>query len=142
MPSGPHRHLEYLPEPEDPRMLTAIDPDAPGYPPEVYGATLEQSEAWRNATNESMRRVKPRPLGMVVVLCFLASIILFYPYFTTFFASALTPDSEWAYEDTNIYALQDDFGLSGDGIRVCIVDTGVDMNHPDFSDVNLVGIAI
>ena len=120
-------------------MLTAIDPDAPGYPPEVYGATLEQSEAWRNATNESMRRVKPRPWGMVLVLCFFASLILLYPYFTTFFASALTPDSEWAYEDTNIYALQDDFGLSGDGIRVCIVDTGIDMSHPDFSDVNLVG---
>jgi subtilisin family serine protease len=139
MPSGPYRHLEYLPEPEDPRMLTAIDPDAPGYSPEAYGANLEQSEAWRNATNESLRRVKPRPLGMIVVLCFVASLILFYPYFTSFFANALTPDSDWAYEDTNIYALQDDFGLTGEGIRVCIVDTGIEINHPDFSNVNLVG---
>ena len=45
MTPDPYRHLEYLPEPEDPRMLTAIDPDAPGYPPEAYGATLEEAEA-------------------------------------------------------------------------------------------------
>ena len=45
MPPDPYRDLEFLPEPEDPRMLTAIDPDAPGYPPEAYGATPEQAAA-------------------------------------------------------------------------------------------------
>ena len=65
MTPGPYRHLEYLPEPEDPRMLTAIDPDAPGYPPEAYGATLEEAEAWRQATNENHRRDRPKPWGII-----------------------------------------------------------------------------
>ena len=120
-------------------MLTAIDPNAPGYPPEAYGATAEQAEAWRNATNENFRRAKPRPWGFFLSLCFVSALIVSYPQITALFANALTPNSEWAYEDTNIYQLQDEFGLSGVGILVCIVDTGFDPSHPDFSDVNLVG---
>ena len=60
------RNLEYLPEPEDQRMLTAIDPDAPGYAPSAYGATLNEAEAWRNATVETLRSSKPRPWGLLV----------------------------------------------------------------------------
>ena len=32
-----------------------------------------------------------------------------------------------------------DEGLDGSGIKVCIVDTGIDPDHPDFKDMNLVG---
>jgi subtilisin family serine protease len=138
MSQGPYRHLEYLPEPEDPRMLTAIDPDAPGYPPEAYGASVEQAEAWRHATNENYRRKQPRPWGITAALCVIAALLLAYPQISSYFVGALTPNSDWAYEDTNIYALQDDLGLTGNGILVCIVDTGIEMTHPDISDVNLV----
>ena len=133
------RNLEYLPEPEDPRMLTAIDPEAPGYAPSAYGATLNESNAWRNATAEVLRQSSPRPWGILVALCVVSLLILAYPQMTLFFADALAPDSEWAYEDTNIYALQDQYGLSGDGVRVCIVDTGFEPDHPALKDVNLVG---
>ena len=133
------RNLEYLPEPEDPRMLTAIDPEAPGYAPSAYGATLNESNAWRNATTEVLRQSSPRPWGILVALCVVSLLILAYPQMTLFFADALAPDSEWAYEDTNIYALQDQYGLSGDGVRVCIVDTGFEPDHPALNDVNLVG---
>ena len=133
------RNLEYLPEPEDPRMLTAIDPEAPGYAPSAYGATLNESNAWRNATTEVLRQSSPRPWGILVALCVVSLLILAYPQMTLFFADALAPDSEWAYEDTNIYALQDQYGLSGDGVRVCIVDTGFEPDHPALKDVNLVG---
>ena len=138
MPQGPHRHLEYLPEPEDPRMLTAIDPDAPGYPPEAYGASVEQAEAWRIATNETLRQTNPRPWGIMLALCLISAMLLSYPLISTYFVDALTPNSEWAYEDTNIYALQDELGLSGNGILVCIVDTGIEMTHPDLANANLV----
>ena len=50
-------------------MLTAIDPDAPGYAPSAYGATLNEAEAWRNATVETLRRSNPRPWGLLVALC-------------------------------------------------------------------------
>ena len=29
--------------------------------------------------------------------------------------------------------------LKGDGVKVCIVDTGIDMEHPDLANVNLGG---
>tara|TARA_Y100000814_G_scaffold151854_2_gene110691 strand:- start:118 stop:1308 length:1191 start_codon:yes stop_codon:yes gene_type:complete len=120
-------------------MLTAIDPEAPGYAPSAYGATLNESNAWRNATTEVLRQSSPRPWGILVALCVVSLLILAYPQMTLFFADALAPDSEWAYEDTNIYALQDQYGLSGDGVRVCIVDTGFEPDHPALKDVNLVG---
>jgi len=54
------------------------------------------------------------------------------------FLVSYLPDSEWAYESSGIRELQDQ-GYFGDGIHVCIVDTGIDFSHPDFENTNLVG---
>ena len=89
-----------------------------------------EAEAWRNATVDTLRRSKPRPWGLLVALYMVSLLILAYPQMTVFFADALTPDSEWAYENTNIYALQDEYALTGEGVRVCIVDTGFESEHP------------
>ena len=120
-------------------MLTASDPDAPGYPPEAYGASAREADAWRQATSETLRRTHPRPWGAFIVITFIAALLIVYPNLVAFFADALTPDSDWAYEDTNIQALRDDIGLSGSGVRVCIVDTGIDFTHSDFSETRLIG---
>ena len=40
---GTMDNLELLPEPEEPRMMTTIDPDAPGYPGEAYGISDEEA---------------------------------------------------------------------------------------------------
>ena len=93
MPPAPYRDLEFLPEPEDPQMLPAIDPDAPGYPPEAYGATPEQASACRDAANTSSRREIERPWGILMAMCLISALLLTYPQITSLFAGALTPNS-------------------------------------------------
>ena len=44
--------------------------------------------------------------------------------------------SEWAYEDSGVRDLQE-MGLTGDGVRVCMVDTGLDLSHPDLEGVEV-----
>ena len=39
--------LELMPEPEDPRLLTTVDPRAPGYPGSAYGLSDEEARRLR-----------------------------------------------------------------------------------------------
>ena len=39
--------LELMPEPEDSRLLTAVDPQAPGYPGSHYGLTDQEARELR-----------------------------------------------------------------------------------------------
>jgi serine protease AprX len=46
--------------------------------------------------------------------------------------------SEWAFTMTGARQLNSN-GLSGAGITVCVVDSGIDILHPDFSHLHLTG---
>ena len=46
--------------------------------------------------------------------------------------------SEWAFEEAGFEEEILD-GLTGEGVKVCIVDTGIDIDHPDFNNLNLIG---
>ena len=48
----------------------------------------------------------------------------------------ILPDSEWVFEQSEIRELQQ-IGQTGDGIRVCIVDTGIDLTHPDLDHLSI-----
>ena len=45
--------------------------------------------------------------------------------------------SEWAFTMTGARQLNS-IGLTGEGVTVCVVDTGIDILHPDFSHLRLV----
>ena len=30
-------------------------------------------------------------------------------------------------------------GFEGNGVKICIVDTGIDMSHPDLENANIIG---
>jgi len=45
--------------------------------------------------------------------------------------------SEWAFTMTGVRQLNSE-GLTGTGITVCVVDSGIDILHPDFSRLHLV----
>ena len=127
-------HLELMPEPEDPSLLTAVDTDAPGYPGKAYGLTDEEARKLRWPMGPIIKFLWP--WGAVGFSAIVVSIMLVYPSIYSVLGNVL--DSEWAFEDSGIRELQQS-GTMGGGINVCIVDTGIDINHPDFNDLSLEG---
>ncbi len=126
--------LELMPEPEDPSLLTAVDSDAPGYPGDAYGITDEEARRLRWPMGPFMRFLWP--WGAVGFSAIVVSILLLYPSIYSLLGEVL--DSEWAYEDSGIRGLQES-GSLGEGVKVCMVDTGIDISHPDLSQVELSG---
>jgi len=131
----PKDNLELLPEPEEPRMLTTIDSDAPGYPGEAYGITDEEAKELRWPATP-LRKIL-WPWGAITFAVGTVFLLVVMPYINAYLAPVL-PESEWAYESTGIRELQDS-GLTGEGVHVCIVDTGIDLEHPDFENLSLTG---
>ncbi|MCH1591950.1 MAG: S8 family serine peptidase [Candidatus Thalassarchaeaceae archaeon] len=127
--------LELMPEPDDPRLLTTVDPHAPGYPGSAYG--LSDDEARRLRWPLVPLKEVLWPWGAVIFSIGTVALLLAWPFVNSYLTPIL-PDSEWAYESSGIRGLQDE-GLTGEGISVCIVDTGLDIQHPDLSGINLVG---
>ena len=78
----------------------------------------------------------PLAMGAVGFSAIVVSIMLVYPSIYSVLGNVL--DSEWAFEDSGIRELQSS-GTMGEGVNVCIVDTGIDINHPDFYDLSLEG---
>ena len=132
---GTMDNLELLPEPEEPRMMTTIDPDAPGYPGEAYGISDEEARELRSPAFP-LREIL-WPWGAITFAFGAAFMLLVWPHINAYLAPVL-PETEWAYESTGIQELQDS-GLDGSGIHVCMVDTGIDASHPDFSNLTLTG---
>ena len=127
--------LELMPEPEDPRLLTTVDPRAPGYPGSAYGITDEEARRLRWPLDPLKEALWP--WGAVFFSIGTVALLLAWPFVDSYL-TPLLPDSEWAYETTGIRELQEG-GLTGEGVSVCIVDTGLDILHPDLSDINIAG---
>ena len=127
--------LELMPEPEDSRILTAVDSEAPGYSGSDYGLTDQEARELRWPLGPMKKFLWPWggvsfAIGTVLLLISWHSIQAYlWPFL---------PDSEWAFESTGIRELQDE-GYFGSGVHVCIVDTGIDGDHPDFENLNLIG---
>ena len=131
----PLENLDLLPEPEDHRILTAIDNQAFGYSGDDYGLTDEEAKQLRWPLGP-MKKLE-HPTGAIFFSLFTLLLIAGWPWINSYLIPIL-PNSEWAYEDSGIRQLQSD-GYFGQGVHVCIVDTGIDMEHPDFSHQQLLG---
>ena len=64
------------------------------------------------------------------------ALLLSWPFINSYLTPIL-PDSEWAYETTGIEITG--VGFVWIRVSVCIVDTKIDISHPDLSGINLVG---
>tara|TARA_B100001093_G_scaffold519934_1_gene611528 strand:- start:8930 stop:10150 length:1221 start_codon:yes stop_codon:yes gene_type:complete len=126
--------FELLPEPEDSRIMSAIDPSAVGF----------QNE-WRSeVTGWAPRSAEPLPtlrrrksvIANGVLFALLVGVLLVVWDSGLLFIELNPPKSEWAVEQSELDELAD-FGLSGEGIRVCMVDTGIDLSHSALSQVDV-----
>ena len=70
-------HLELMPEPEDPSLLTAVDTDAPGYPGKAYGLTDQEARKLRWPMGPIINFLWP--WGAVGFSAIVVSVMLVYP---------------------------------------------------------------
>ena len=144
MPEPPHKSggnmgnsldsVELLPEPDDPRILSAIDPSAVGF-----------QDDWR-AEITGWAPLKPTPITRVRgkrflvtngVLFAIFAILLLWVWQAGYFVIEVPPgDSKWAIEQSGFYDEEVE-NLNGEGIKVCMVDTGIDLSNPAFSSVEV-----
>jgi len=129
------RDVEFLPEPTDRSMVSAVDPTVIGFQNEWRSEIM----GWAPLPVEPVVRTSrgPRSIGGLVLFALLvsASVLMWQNQWVVI--ELPLPQSEWAFEDTGIRSLQNE-GLSGDGVRVCMVDTGIDVSHDAFEGQNVV----
>tara|TARA_B110000444_G_scaffold41463_1_gene37462 strand:- start:2135 stop:3397 length:1263 start_codon:yes stop_codon:yes gene_type:complete len=132
----PLENLDLLPEPEDHRILTAIDSSAPGYPGADYGLSDQEARELRWPIGPMKEYLWPN--GAIIFSILTILLIASWPWVNAYLIPIL-PDSEWAYDETTGIRQIQSQGFLGEGVHVCIVDTGIDMTHPNFAHHELSG---
>ena len=127
--------VELLPEPDDSRILSAIDPSAVGF----QDNWRAEVTGWAPAMPMPIKRVRGRKFLLTNGILFaIFAVLILWIWQSGYLIVDLPPaKSEWAAEQAGF---SDDTleGLTGEGVKVCIVDTGIDLSNPAFSGVNVV----
>ena len=128
-------NVEFIPEPSDYRILSAAD-----------SATIGHQEGWRSevlgwAPTPVPVVSRPKRLRQRLISTgfFLVLILIMWAFWRSqlLFIEIPPPKSEWAFEDSGARELQS-MGYTGDGIQVCMVDTGIDPSHSDLESIDLI----
>ena len=127
-------NFELLPEPEDSRILSAIDPSAVGF----QDGWRAEVTGWAPYEATPVPRVRRKRLLATngVFFAVIAVILLVVWNSGLLFIELSPPKSEWAFEQSQFDEFSET-GLSGDGVRVCMVDTGIDLSHPAFTGIEV-----
>ena len=128
------RGVEYLPEPSDRRIVSAVDPTVIGFQDQWRAETM----GWAPLPVEPVVQYRRQRFSIsgIVVFALLISISVLMWQNQWLVVELPAPKSEWAFEDTSIRDVQD-IGLTGDGVRVCMVDTGIDGTHEAFIGIDV-----
>ena len=127
--------VELLPEPEDSRILSAIDPSAVGFQDDWRAEVT----GWAPAIPTPIKRVRGHKLIVTNGILFaIFAVLMLWIWQSGFLLVDLPPaKSEWAAEQAGFSdaALN---GLTGEGVKVCLVDTGIDLSNPAFNGIDVV----
>jgi len=118
--------IELLPEPGEPRILSAIDPSTRGFQDQWRAEVTGWAPVIPEAVSIRPRRVFSVVSGAAIALVMALIVVLWQS--DLLLLELPPPSSEWAFENTNIRDLQQD-GLTGDDVRLCMVDTGISLSH-------------
>ena len=129
------RGVELLPEPGEPKILSAVDASTAGH----EGQWRAEVMGWAPVVPDSVpfrpKRVLSLASGAIVALFMCIIVVLWQS--DLLLLQLPPPTSEWAFEDSEIRELQDQ-GLTGEGVRVCMVDTGLSLNHQALEGSNVI----
>lgn len=127
-------NVEFLPEPEDSRILSVIDSSAVGF----QDNWRSEVTGWAPMQAVPVPRMRRRKMLVTngVVFSILVIVMLYVWNSGLLFLEIPPPKSEWAVEQSQFEDLSD-MGLTGEGVRVCMVDTGIDLSNPAFSNLQV-----
>lgn len=127
-------NLELLPEPNDPHILSAIDPSAVGF----QDSWRAEVTGWAPLDAIPMPRLRRRRVLVTngAVFAILVIILLVVWNSGLLFLELSPPKSEWANDQSQLNDFSE-FDLTGSGVKVCMVDTGIDLSNPAFSEVDV-----
>ncbi len=85
-----------------------------------------------------MRQFLKKRMWTIVIAVLIVVLIAVLIYILPYLIVEIPPErSEWAYEDVQVTKLNDR-GLYGKGVTVGIIDTGIDLSHPELEHVDLI----
>lgn len=143
----------YLSEPDLPQVRTIIDEQAEAYGqeslitadvhwggPGTYASSLDSGGMVAGIASHHRRSKRLRPLAAIALLVGIviwSASLPFGAWDDLLVVDKVADQLEWPYESTGLRQAADEFELTGDGVRVCIVDTGINVNHPDLDDAEI-----
>ncbi len=83
---------------------------------------------------EKMKRLLGTIIPVIIIIILLILLIVIYP---TLFKTLPPKRTEWAYKAIQVNDLRSE-GLDGEGVIVGLIDTGIDLTHPELRHVELV----
>ena len=127
--------VDFIPEPSDSRILSAADTTTRGH----QDGWRSEVIGWNPLPVPVVSRPRRNAQRVANVGIFMLIVLILWAIWRTqlLIIEIPPPTSEWAYEDSGVRDLQD-MGYTGEGVRLCMVDTGIDVSHPDLTGLDLV----
>ncbi len=117
--------------------------------PKVYNYTVNYAKNWCIMEGKSEDNIEKKKILKIIILLVVVTVLLFLVWMMLSESDngiIPWPDgngngtqikrTEWAFEITQITDLNDN-GFDGDGVIIGIVDSGIDITHPDLAHINI-----